>query len=88
MCSISRRLNTYPTYEFLFERMLMETLETTQSDQFTITEMNLEDYIKCALCGQELKFVQKIDYLNSVVHEDAHCLCCKVKLKTRKYSLQ
>ncbi len=58
------------------------------NNQYSFSEICSDDYLKCALCGQELKFTHQIDYLNLSVKEEAHCACCKVKLKSRDYTIQ
>ncbi len=59
-----------------------------ENNQFTYSEIGVDDYLKCALCGQELKFSHQIDYLTLSVKEEAHCACCKVRMKTRDYTIQ
>lgn len=59
-----------------------------ESNQFTPTEIGADDYLKCALCGQELQFSHKMDYMTLRVKEEAHCVCCKVRMKSRDYIIQ
>jgi DNA-directed RNA polymerase subunit RPC12/RpoP len=57
-------------------------------NEFSMSEISSDDYLKCALCGQDLQFTHKIDYMTLKVKEDAQCPCCNIKLKTRDYSIQ
>ena len=64
----------------------MDSQET--HDSFNLNEIAIDDYLKCALCGQALSFSHQFDYMSLKVKEEAQCSCCKVKLKSREYSLQ
>ena len=67
----------------------MDALNDNEANnQFTYSEICSDDYLKCALCGQGLKFTHKIDYMNLSVKEEGYCECCKVKLKSRDYIIQ
>ena len=58
------------------------------SNEYTFSEICSDDYLKCALCGQDLKFSHQIDYLVLKVKEEAQCTCCNIKLKVRDYRIQ
>ncbi len=70
--------------------MFMNNLKgnNESEDQYSSSEICSEDYLKCALCGQDLQFTHQTDYLSLSVKEDARCACCNVKLKSRSYILQ
>ncbi len=58
------------------------------SNTFSSSEICSDDYLNCALCGQALKFTHQIDYISLSIKEEAHCSCCKIKLKSRDYTMQ
>jgi hypothetical protein len=65
----------------------MDTSIETNND-YSFSEICSDDYLKCALCGQDLQFTHKIDYMTLKVKEEAQCPCCNIKLKVRDYSIQ
>ncbi len=51
-------------------------------------QIYLEDQNHCCLCGSQLTFKHKIDYLSLKVTENADCPSCKICLKSRDHGLQ
>ncbi|HVK61572.1 MAG TPA: hypothetical protein VM432_08485 [Bdellovibrionales bacterium] len=51
-------------------------------------EIVLMDENTCCLCGTELKFEHKIDYMILSVKEEASCPACRIKMKSKEFVLQ
>ena len=51
-------------------------------------EYIIEDENSCCLCGTDLKFQHKVDYMALTIKEDAHCPTCKIQMKTSEHVLQ
>jgi hypothetical protein len=41
----------------------------------------------CCLCGGELEFQHKTDYLLLKIQEDAHCPTCSIRMKSREHTI-
>jgi hypothetical protein len=48
----------------------------------------LQDHFQCILCGTDLEFKHKADFVTGIVVEDASCPHCKVRNRQSKHSLQ
>jgi hypothetical protein len=51
-------------------------------------EETLQDHLQCVLCGTDLEFSHKADFITQTVVEDAHCPGCKVRNRQSSHSLQ
>jgi hypothetical protein len=51
-------------------------------------EESVDDHLQCVLCGTQLTFKHKTDFLANTVHEEAHCASCGVRNRQSTYSLQ
>lgn len=60
----------------------------TYTSQNQEHEIILIDENTCCLCGTELKFEHKVDYMILSVKEEAHCPSCHIKMKSKEFSLQ
>lgn len=49
---------------------------------------SIEDHFHCVLCGTELVFRHKTDFIQQNVTERAHCPSCGVKNRECTYGLQ
>jgi hypothetical protein len=49
---------------------------------------SLEDHFHCVLCGSELEFQHKTDFILQTVTEDAHCPACHVRNRQTAHILQ
>ncbi len=50
-------------------------------------ERVLEEFNHCCLCGKQLNFLHKVDYLELKVKEDARCPSCQVQLRVKEHTL-
>ena len=57
-------------------------------DKRTWLEETLEDHFHCILCGSDLAFTHKTDFVTQVVTEDANCACCKIRNRQSSHRLQ
>lgn len=48
----------------------------------------VEEHFHCVLCGGELRFRHKTDFIEQVVAEEAHCPTCNVRNREQTYRLQ
>lgn len=48
----------------------------------------VEEHFHCVLCGGELSFRHKTDFVAQSVVEDAHCPTCNVRNRQQNYRLQ
>ncbi|OFZ12055.1 MAG: hypothetical protein A2Z20_07440 [Bdellovibrionales bacterium RBG_16_40_8] len=51
-------------------------------------ELFLDDYTYCPLCGDELLYTHNTHFSHLEVAEEAHCQCCKIRIKNNNYRLQ
>lgn len=51
-------------------------------------EESIEEHLQCVLCGGELNFKHKTDFLAQTVSEDASCSCCGVRTRQTSHRLQ
>ena len=51
-------------------------------------EEAMNDHLLCVLCGSEMVFKHKTDFLRNTVCEDAHCSSCGVRNRQSNYTLQ
>ena len=51
-------------------------------------EESLDDHLHCVLCGGNLVFTHKTDFIEQVVSEDAQCPHCKVRNRQSQHRLQ
>ena len=49
---------------------------------------SVEEHLTCVLCGTELEFKHKTDFISLVVTEDAHCPGCRVRPRSSSHTLQ
>lgn len=49
---------------------------------------SIMNHLNCVLCGENMEFTHKTDFINGVVTEDAHCPFCKVRNRQSSHSLQ
>jgi len=54
----------------------------------TWLEESIQDHFQCVLCGTELEFKHKTDFVTQIVCEDAHCPNCKIRNRQSTHSLQ
>ncbi len=54
----------------------------------TWLEETLNDHFHCVLCGTDLAFKHKSDFVTQVVTEDAHCPNCNIRNRQSVHSLQ
>lgn len=62
--------------------------ENMQESTNLAHEFAIEDHNTCCLCGTDLKFEHKIDYMTLVVNESATCPSCRIQMRKRDYVLQ
>ena len=48
----------------------------------------VDQHFHCVLCGDQLRFRHKTDFVEQVVTEDAHCPSCNVRNRQSTYRLQ
>lgn len=48
----------------------------------------LNDHLQCVLCGTELSFKHKTDFIAQSVTEDAHCPACQIRNRQTSHRLQ
>jgi hypothetical protein len=46
------------------------------------------DHTQCVLCGTDLRFSHKTDFVAGVVSEDAHCPACRIRNRQTTHTLQ
>lgn len=51
-------------------------------------EESVGDHLNCVLCGDNLVFQHKTDFIAGTVLENAHCPSCKIRNRQSQYSLQ
>lgn len=51
-------------------------------------EAVLEDQNCCCLCGTDLKFEHKVDYITLKIEEKSKCPSCQIDLRQRDFTLQ
>lgn len=51
-------------------------------------EESVEEHFHCVLCGSELEFTRKTNFIEQTVVEDAHCPSCGVRNRQSLYGLQ
>ncbi len=61
--------------------------------EFRIQEINfkeqfLDEYFHCLLCGCQLEYSQKTDYIYQYVEEKAQCPNCKIETHQTCHKLQ
>lgn len=49
---------------------------------------SVSEHFHCVLCGGELSFRHKTDFVHQTVVEDAHCPTCNVRNRQTGYALQ
>lgn len=49
---------------------------------------SVSEHFHCVLCGGELTFKHKTNFVEQVVSEEAHCPSCNVRNRQNHYSLQ
>ena len=54
----------------------------------TWLDESIADHFHCVLCGTELLFKHKTDFINQTVSERAHCPSCGVKNRDSSHRLQ
>jgi hypothetical protein len=71
--------------------MIMKTTETNPAKievKFNHIERILLEHNTCCLCGSELNFSHKTDFMTLQVQEQAHCPSCRVRTRSQTYTLQ
>jgi transcription elongation factor Elf1 len=68
-------------------------METSKKIEWTVSkkqwqEEAISDHLTCCLCGTELSFEHRVDHVQQVVKEEAHCKSCGVKHRTTENRLQ
>jgi predicted nucleic acid-binding Zn ribbon protein len=48
----------------------------------------VDEHLHCVLCGSELRFQHKTDFIEQIVAEEAHCPICNVRNRQQSYRLQ
>lgn len=48
----------------------------------------LQDHLSCVLCGTDLEFKRKTDFVGQTVTEDAHCPRCNIRNRQSTHRLQ
>lgn len=68
----------------------MDNIKDFDAETETANQMEfaVEDHNTCCLCGSELKFQHRIDYLTLEVKEESHCPSCRIQMRSRDYVLQ
>ena len=66
----------------------MDTGAKEFTSEKTEHEPILVDENSCCLCGSNLKFEHKVDYLTLRIQEDAHCPSCRIQMKSKEHTLQ
>ncbi|MGZ3723396.1 MAG: hypothetical protein ACXVA9_10725 [Bdellovibrionales bacterium] len=51
-------------------------------------EESIQDHLQCVLCGTDLMFKHKTDFVTQIVNEDAHCPHCNIRNRQSTHSLQ
>lgn len=51
-------------------------------------EESIADHFTCVLCGTDLVFRHKTDFINQSVSERAHCPSCGIKTRESSHTLQ
>lgn len=51
-------------------------------------EESVDDHLQCVLCGTQLSFNHKTDFITGIVNEEANCGSCGVRNRQSVYSLQ
>ena len=51
-------------------------------------EAVLEDQNRCCLCGTDLKFQHKVDYMTMKIEEKSNCPSCQIELRQKDFTLQ
>ena len=51
-------------------------------------EESLQDHLQCVLCGTDLQFQHKSDFILQTVTEDAHCPHCNIRNRQSNHILQ
>jgi transcription initiation factor IIE alpha subunit len=48
----------------------------------------IEEYFQCLLCGNDLVYTHKTDFIYQIVEEKAQCPHCKIESKQHCHKLQ
>ena len=48
----------------------------------------VSEHFHCVLCGSQLQFKHKTDFVEQTVFEDAHCPACNIRNRQNAYKLQ
>ena len=51
-------------------------------------EESICDHFQCVLCGEDLAFQHKTDFVELTVAEEAHCPRCNIRNRQEVYKLQ
>jgi hypothetical protein len=51
-------------------------------------EESVSDHLECVLCGSDLEFAHKADFIEQTVVEHAHCPSCNVRTRESQHKLQ
>jgi hypothetical protein len=51
-------------------------------------EESIQDHTQCVLCGTDLQFAHKTDFVEQTVSEDAHCPQCNIRNRQSAHRLQ
>ena len=49
---------------------------------------SIEEHLNCGLCGTEIEFTRRTDFITHVVAEDAHCPGCRARRRQTLHNLQ
>ena len=71
-------------------------MDTSNKDQTTMPviekkqwlEASIQDHLHCVLCGGELNFQHKTDFIEQKVCESAGCKSCGVRTRQTDHKLQ
>jgi hypothetical protein len=66
----------------------MEILKATYTSLDVRHEATIEDQNHCCLCGTQLKFQHKFDYMTLKVQEESSCPSCRISTRKREYTIQ
>ncbi len=51
-------------------------------------EESVDEHLQCVLCGTQLTFKHKTDFITGIVNEEANCTACGIRNRSVTYSLQ